>query len=82
MTYTYRNKKTGEQIITSNKVSGKNWEPIEEEDLYTADNMGDPYEDAFDEDPAEETPEDVPVEEDPAEEAPAPKAKSSRKGKK
>lgn len=82
MNYTYRNKKTGELIVTSNKVSGKNWESVEEEELYTADDMEDPYEDAFDKDPAEETPEDVPVEEAPAAEAPAPKAKASRKGKK
>lgn len=77
MTYTYRNKKTGEQIVTSNKVTGKNWEPVEEEALYTADDMEDPYEDVFCEDPVEEAFEAVPVEE-----TPAPKAKSSRKGKK
>ena len=82
MTYTYRNKKTCEEIVTSNKVTGKNWEPVEEENLYSAEGMEDGYEDVFDEDPAEEAGEGVPVEEAPAEEAPAPKPKASRKGKK
>lgn len=79
--YHYRNKKTGATIKTSCEVTGKNWEPVEEP-LYTPDDMEDPYEDVFDEDPAEETAETVSVEEAPAEEASAPKAKSSRKGKK
>lgn len=82
MTYTYRNKKTGEEIVTSNKVSGKNWEAVEEEPVHTSDDLEDPHEDVFDEDPAEETSESVPLEEAPAEEAPAPKAKTTRKGKK
>lgn len=28
--YRYRNKKTGEIITTTNRVGGKNWEPVEE----------------------------------------------------
>lgn len=31
MKYRYRNRKTGEEITTSNRVIGKNWEPIVEE---------------------------------------------------
>ena len=27
--YEYRNVKTGEIVVTSNKVSGGNWEPVE-----------------------------------------------------
>lgn len=29
MAYAYRNVKTGEVIKTTNKVSGKNWEPVQ-----------------------------------------------------
>lgn len=29
--YEYRNVKTGEIVVTSNKVSGGNWEPVEPE---------------------------------------------------
>lgn len=80
--YHYRNKKTGETIKTSCEVTGKNWEPIEDDALYSAEDMENPFEDVFEEDPAEEAAEAVPVEETPAEEAPAPKPKASRKGKK
>lgn len=39
MSYTYRNVKTKEIITTSNKVSGKNWEPIGETALNSADSV-------------------------------------------
>lgn len=29
--YEYRNVKTGEIVVTSTKVSGGNWEPVEQE---------------------------------------------------
>lgn len=29
--YEYRNVKTGEIVVTSNKVSGGSWEPVEQE---------------------------------------------------
>ena len=31
MKYRYRNRKTGEMISTTNRIGGKNWEPVEEE---------------------------------------------------
>lgn len=30
--YEYRNVKTGEIVVTSTKVSGGNWEPVEQEE--------------------------------------------------
>lgn len=83
MAYKYRNVKTNETITTTNKVSGKNWEPLEDDIL----------EDDFNEDetPKDETPEDeifedeTPEVEDPeatVEEVPAAKPKTSRRGKK
>lgn len=30
MKYRYRNRKTGEEVITSNRIGGKNWAPVEE----------------------------------------------------
>lgn len=78
--YHYRNKHTGVTIKTVCKVTGKNWEAVEDP-LYTADNVEDPYEDAFDADAEKKTSETGSVEEAPKE-ASAPKAKTSRKGKK
>lgn len=37
MAYTYRNVKTKEVITTSNKISGKNWKPVEETILHSED---------------------------------------------
>ena len=33
MKYLYRNRKTGEVVETTNRVSGCNWEPVEQERL-------------------------------------------------
>lgn len=68
MEYRYRNRKTGEIVTTTNKVSGKNWEPVEETPAMI---------------PEEETAE-SPASEEEAVEHPAekPAAKSTRKGKK
>lgn len=79
MSYMYRNKKTREVITTSNKVSGKNWEPVNEK-LPQHPPVGDPPEDdsLMEEDTIEETPEEETVEE----EAPVEKPKTSRRGKK
>lgn len=66
MKYRYRNRKTGEVVTTSNRVGGKNWEPIEDDHVM-------PPEDDFKEE-TEEEPQAAPVEK--------PAAKSSRKGKK
>jgi len=77
MSYQYRNKKTGEVITTSNKIAGKNWEPVVEEMLYSAENMEEPFEDVFADESTAEAGEAVCVEE-----APAAKPKTSRKGKK
>lgn len=30
--YEYRNVKTGEVVVTSTKVTGANWEPVEQEE--------------------------------------------------
>lgn len=79
--YRYRNKRTGVTIKTACMVTGKNWEPVEEAPLYSADGVEDAYAEVF-EDPDQETAEVVPVEEAPAAEVPAPKTKTSRKGKK
>lgn len=46
MKYRYRNRKTGEEITTSNRVGGKNWEPVRETPVL-------PPEEDFVEDPAE-----------------------------
>lgn len=64
----YRNKKTGVVIKTFGKVSGGDWEPVQEPE-----NVGFSETQKEDEAPEEETP---------AEEAPAGKSKTSRKGKK
>ena len=74
MKYRYRNRKTGEVITTTNRIGGKNWEPIEEDPVL-------PPEDDFEDNPvAEEEPETV---KEPAESpVEKPTAKSSRKGKK
>ena len=74
MKYRYRNRKTGEIVTTSNRVGGKNWEPVEDDPVM-------PPEDDFEEETVtevepetEEEPQAAPVEK--------PAAKSSRKGKK
>ena len=74
MKYRYRNRKTGEMISTTNRIGGKNWEPVEEE-IFEENPVG---ENPFEEDPAEEDP----VEEETAEEAPVEKPKASRRSKK
>lgn len=75
----YRNKKTGVVIKTFGKVSGGDWEPIEEQNPGQESENADSFEDQVeDEAPEEETP----VEEAPAEEAPAEKPKTTRRGKK
>lgn len=82
MVYTYRNKRTKAVINTSNKVTGKNWELVEDAD--PEQNSGEGFEeDTFEED----TIEDDPVKEEinqteVAEKAPAAKPKASRRGKK
>lgn len=74
MSYMYRNKKTNEVITTSNRVRGKNWEPVEEN--------------VSQQPPVDENPEeDFVVDELPEEEtavvgAPAEKPKAPRRGKK
>lgn len=79
MKYRYRNRKTGEEITTSNRVNGKNWEPVEEK-IPKQPLDEDPFEDGsmMGEDPAEETPEEETV----AEETPVGKTKTSRRSKK
>ena len=73
MTYRYRNLKTKETITTSNKISGQNWELIEDN----------PQVPAMEEAPEEETPEgETPEEETPEEETPAAPARTTRRGKK
>jgi len=63
---TYRNKKSGELIVTTNKISGKNWEPVEDTTqenavVDSADEI--PAEETADEIPAEETADEIPAEE-------------------
>lgn len=72
MKYRYRNRKTGEEISTTNRISGKNWGPIEDEPVLPP------------EDDLEETPEIEAEAEEEVVEAPVekPAAKSSQKGKK
>lgn len=72
----YRNVKSGMVIKTTGKVTGKNWEPVEEAKLPPVEDT--PAEDPPVEDPAEEDT----VEETADEEAPAEKPKTSRRGKK
>ena len=72
----YRNKKSGVTIKTTCKVSGKNWEPVEDAQYL-------PIDEDSTEDPIDESPfEDIPEEETAAEEAPAEKPKTTRRGKK
>ena len=66
MKYLYRNKKTGEVVETSTKVSGANWEPFEQEEL-----------DPAEQEPEQENPVD-PEQENPVEQEPE-KPKSRRK---
>lgn len=81
MAYTYRNVKTNEIITTTNRVAGKNWEPVEEAKLPPVEDP--PAEDPPAEDPPVEDPaEEDTVEETADEEAPAEKPKTSRRGKK
>ena len=82
MGYTYRNKKTKEVINTTNKVTGKNWELVENANPKLP-NGEHSEEDTFEED----TFEDDAVEEEPnqteaVEKAPPAKPKASRRGKK
>ena len=80
MKYRYRNRKTGEIVTTTNRVSGKNWEPIEDnpvmstEDDFQDDAVMDSEDDFQEETVTEEEPQAAPVEKT--------AAKSSRKGKK
>lgn len=57
MKYRYRNRKTGEEINTSNRIGGKNWEPVEEEPVLPPE---DDFEEETVEDPSEEAPADKP----------------------
>ena len=70
----YRNKKTGIVIKTFGKVSGGDWEPIEEQTPDQVQENSDSFEDQAENE--------APEEESPVEEAPAPKAKTTRRGKK
>lgn len=81
MAYKYRNTKTNNVITTTNKVSGKNWAPIEDAQKSP---VGD---DSLENDLVDETSEDDPVEdnseeESVAEEVPAAKPKATRRSKK
>lgn len=77
----YRNVKSGMVIKTTGKVTGKNWEPVEEAKLPPVEDP--PAEDPPAEDPPVEDPaEEDTVEETADEEAPAEKPKTSRRGKK
>lgn len=83
MKYRYRNVKTGETVTTSNRVSGKNWELVDEPDiLHSADT------DIEDDVPDEEvhgkelTEDDIPDEEPTVDEVPEEKPKTTRRGKK
>lgn len=72
MAYRYRNVKTGDIIITTNRVSGKNWAPVE-------DPVQKPEEDSIEEETfEEETFEEETIEE----EVPVAPVKTSRRGKK
>ena len=89
MSYMYRNKKTREMITTSNRVRGKNWEPVEEEPPVEDIRKGEFIEDKP---PVENIPEgefaedaasvEVPEEETAVVGAPAEKPKAPRRGKK
>lgn len=84
MTYTYRNKKTGEEIVTSNKVHGKNWELVEDDLDHEAENYEDPFAEDPDQDTEQENPAEEPEQEDHIQEpeetaAPKPKTRRSKK---
>ncbi|MBR4291684.1 MAG: hypothetical protein IKT52_13770 [Oscillospiraceae bacterium] len=67
MGYTYRNKKTKEVINTSNKVTGKNWELVEDTDSQMTNGEGfeeDAFEDKIPEDTAGEDFEEEPLEDE------------------
>lgn len=70
MTFMYRNRKTGDTITTSNRVKGRNWEPIEDNQQPSVDES--PEDDTFEETPEEEITSEVPPE----------RPKASRRGKK
>ncbi len=73
MSYRYKNLKTKETITTSNKVSGKNWELLEDTTVdISADDIPDEGTVA----------DDIPDEEPAAEEPPIEKPKTTRRGKK
>lgn len=73
MKYKYRNVKTGETVTTNNRVSGKNWELVEDTTIQ-------PPVDAI---PDEETSEDGISDEEPSvEEIPVEKSEATRRGKK
>lgn len=72
MAYTYRNRKTGDTVTTTNRVSGKNWESMEEKLQQP------PEDDYMAEDPLGEAPEENAV----AEDTPTEKPKAARRGKK
>lgn len=74
MRYRYRNVKTGEIITTSNRISGKNWEPVEDTTVQPTGEEG-IFEDKI---PEEELAEEELAEE----EVPAEKPKPTRRGKK
>lgn len=82
MKYRYRNRKTGEMISTTNRIGGKNWEPVEEvQNPFVEEKSTD--EKFFEEDPIEEyASEEDPAEEESVEEAPVEKPKGSRRSKK
>lgn len=89
MAYKYRNVKTGEVVTTTNRIGGKNWEPVEEKAVLSSqeDFVEAPAAEEAVEAPAAEEAVEAPVAEE-AVEAPAeppaekPAAKSTRKGKK
>jgi len=82
MGYTYRNKKTGETINTTNKINGKNWELVEDTDSQMTN--GEYFEEDIFEDEIHEdtTGEEETEQTEVAEEAPVEKPKTSRQGKK
>lgn len=75
----YRNKKTGVVIKTFGKVSGGDWEPIEEKTHDQEQENADFFEDQAEDEAPEEEPS---AEEATSEESPAQKPKATRRGKK
>ena len=85
--YHYRNKKSGAVIKTHNKITGENWEWVEDTDSQMPngeDFEDDTFEDdTFEDDTFEDTTDEEGNEQTAVvEEAPAEKPKSSRRGKK